>query len=118
DGYRVRPGPGLGLGRHRPGRRTPAALCPAASICPPVLTRGHAVYGGLDGKLYVVPLAGGEAWSFATAFAAPITAPVAVSGGRIYMACEDGYLYVLGADGKAPLPKKDLDIARIRSPIA
>ena len=40
---------------------------------------GTAVFGGLDGKLYVSPLSGeGEAWSFATAFGAPITAPVAV----------------------------------------
>ena len=26
-------------------------LCPAPSICPPVLTKDHAIYGGLDGKL-------------------------------------------------------------------
>jgi outer membrane protein assembly factor BamB len=115
--YRVRPEQGFGLCRHRPGRKLPDKLCPAASICPPVLTREHAVYGGLDGKLYVVPLAGGEAWSFATAFGAPITAPVAVAGGRIYVPCEDGYLYVLAPDGKEPLPKKDLDVAQIRSPI-
>ena len=30
----------------------------AAAICPPVLTRDHAVYGGLDGKLHIVPLKG------------------------------------------------------------
>src|SRR5205807_6508682 len=92
-------------------------LCPAASICPPVVTRAHVVYGGLDGKLYVVPLAGGKTWSFATAFGAPITAPVAVRGGRVYVPCEDGYLYVLGPDGKAPLPKQDLQVTRIRSPL-
>ena len=76
-------------------------LCPAGSICPPVLTRDHAVYGGLDGKLYIVPLHGGETHSFATAFGAPITAPVAVADGRIYVPCEDGYLYVFGPDGNA-----------------
>src|SRR5262245_29045650 len=118
DVYRVKPEQGQGLCRHRAGEKKPDVLCPAASICPPVLTREHAVYGGLDGKLYVVPLAGGEPWSFATAFGAPITAPVAVSAGRIYVPCEDGYLYVLAPDGKEPLPKKDLDVARIRSPIA
>lgn len=118
DVYRVKPEHGLGLCRHRAGEKKPEVLCPAGSICPPVLTREHIVYGGLDGKLYVVPLAGGEPWSFATAFGAPITAPVAVVGDRIYVPCEDGYLYVLGPDGKAPLPTKDLEVAKIRSPIA
>ncbi len=49
-------------------------------------------------------------WSFATAFGAPITAPVAVADGRVYVPCEDGYLYVLGPGGKAPLPTKDLEV--------
>jgi len=118
DVYRVRPEQGMGLCRHRAGEKKPEVLCAAASICPPVLTRDHAIYGGLDGKLYVVPLAGGETWSFVTAFGASITAPVAVAGGRVYVACEDGYLYVLAPDGKAPLPAKDLEIAKIRSPLA
>jgi len=117
DVYRTKPEQGLGLCRHTAGQEQPAVLCPAASICPPVLTREHAVYGGLDGKLYVVPLAGGEPASFATAFGAPITAPVAVADGRVYVSCEDGYLYVLGQGGKAPLPAKDLELQKIRSPL-
>ncbi|HUQ68716.1 MAG TPA: PQQ-binding-like beta-propeller repeat protein, partial [Planctomycetaceae bacterium] len=117
DVYRVRPEQGLGLCRHTTGKDEPEVLCPAASICPPVLTRDHAVYGGLDGKLYVVPLAGGETHSFATAFDAPITAPVAVADGKIYAGCEDGYLYILGPNGTAPLPQKDLEISKIRSPL-
>lgn len=118
DVYRVKPEQGQGLCRHRPGEKKPEVLCPAPSICPPVLTSDRVIYGGLDGKLYVVPITGGEAWSFATAFGAPITAPVAVAGGRIFVPCEDGYLYVLGPDGKAELPKKDLQVAKVRSPIA
>lgn len=117
DVYRVRPEQGLGLCRHTAGDEKPVVLCPAASICPPVLTREHAVYGGLDGKLYVVPLTGGETSSFATAFGAPITAPVALAGGRVYVPCEDGYLYVLGPGGRAPLPQKDLEVRKIRSPL-
>jgi len=117
DVYRVRPEYGFGLCRHTVGEEKRDVLCAAASICPPVLTREHAVYGGLDGKLYIVPLAGGEASSFATAFGAPITAPVAVADRRIYVPCEDGYLYVLGPDGKAPLPDKDLQFWKIRSPL-
>lgn len=115
--YRVRPEQGLGLCRHTPGRNEPEPLQAEGSICPPVLTRDHAVYGGLDGKLYVVPLKGGNAWSFATAFGAPITAPVAIAGARIYVGCEDGYLYVLGPKGNAALPRRDLQVSRIRSPL-
>ncbi len=117
DVYRVKPEEGLGLCRHKAGEEKPEVLCPAASICPPVLTRDHVIYGGLDGKLYVVPLTSGETFSFATAFGAPITAPVAVADGRIYVGSEDGYLYVLGPDGKASLPKQDLEVWKVRSPI-
>lgn len=118
DVYRVKPEEGLGLCRHKVGEEKPDVLCSAASICPPVVTRDHVIYGGLDGKLYVVPLNGGETFSFATAFGAPITAPVAISDGRIYAGCEDGYLYVLGPDGKASLPTKDVvEVWKVRSPI-
>ncbi|HIF35062.1 MAG TPA: hypothetical protein EYQ75_26080 [Planctomycetaceae bacterium] len=117
DVYRVRPEQGRGLCRHSSGQENPEVLCDAGSVCPPVLTRDHAVYGGLDGKLYIVPLNGGETVSFATAFGAPITAPVAVADGRLYVPCEDGYLYVLGPGGKAPLPLKDLEVWKVRSPI-
>src|SRR5206468_1250408 len=47
--YRVRPEQGLGLCRHTAGQEKPEVLCPAASICPPVITRDHVIYGGLDG---------------------------------------------------------------------
>jgi outer membrane protein assembly factor BamB len=118
DVYRVKPEHGLGLVRHQLGQEEKSeVLHPAGSICAPVLTRDQAIYGGLDGKLYGVPLSGGESWSFATAFGAPITAPVAVAGGRIYVPCEDGYLYVLGTNGKAPLPAKDLEVWKVRSPL-
>ena len=117
DVYRVRPEAGLGLCRHAPGAKEPEVLSPAPSICSPILTKEHAVHGGLDGKLYVVPLAGGKTWSFATPFGAPITASPAVADGRIYVPCEDGYLYVLAPDGKAPLPKRDLEVWKIRSPL-
>jgi outer membrane protein assembly factor BamB len=95
----------------------PNIVCPDASICPPVLTKDHVIYGGLDGKLRVVPLAVGEPLVLPTAHGAPITAPVAVADGRIYVPCEDGYLYVYGTGGKAPLPTKDLEVWKVRSPI-
>ncbi|MGN6136656.1 MAG: outer membrane protein assembly factor BamB family protein, partial [Aureliella sp.] len=118
DVYRVRPEQGLGLCRHNLEREQPDVLCEAPSICAPVLTEDRAIYGGLDGRLYVVPLAGGEHQTLPTAFASPITASVAVADGRIFAGCEDGYLYVYGQDGQAPLPTRDLSIHKIRSPLA
>ena len=117
DVYRVRPEHGAGLCRHTIGQQEPEVLCDAGSIGAPVLTKDHAVYGGLDGKLYVVPLSGGQTMTFPTAHGAPISASVAVADGRIYVPCEDGYLYVLAADGKAALPTKDLGVSEIRSPL-
>ncbi len=117
DVYRVRPEYGLGLCRHSAGQAEPVVMCAAPAISPPVLTRDHAVYGGLDGQVHVVPLAGGEATSLPTAFGATISAPIAVADGRIYVPSEDGYLYIFGADGKAALPEQELDVQRIRSPL-
>tara|TARA_R110002111_G_scaffold227346_1_gene288842 strand:+ start:95146 stop:97827 length:2682 start_codon:yes stop_codon:yes gene_type:complete len=122
DVYRVRPEAGFGLCRHSIGEEKTEVLCEAASVCSPVLTRDHAVYGGLDGKLYVVPLAGGDAVTFTTAFGAPITASVAITDNKIYVPCEDGYLYVLNADGtttqpETALPQQNLQIWKIRSPL-
>ncbi len=119
DVYRVRPEQGYGLCRHSRGEDTPKYLGGFPSICPPILLGDSAVYGGLDGSLYVVPLSGeGEVWSFKTPFDRPITAPAAVCDGRIYFGGEDGYLYVLGPDGNAPLPEKDLAVYEIRSPLS
>ncbi len=117
DVYRVRPEQGVGLCRHTLGEESPVVIDAAASVSPAVITRNHAVYGGLDGKVHVAPLKGGEATSLATAFDAPITAPVAVADGKIFAGCEDGYLYIFGEGGKASLPEKDLQISKIRSPL-
>ncbi|KPJ69382.1 MAG: hypothetical protein AMS14_11605, partial [Planctomycetes bacterium DG_20] len=117
DVYRCRPQEGFGLCRHAPDQKTQSLGGPP-SIASPVLVRDHAVYGGLDGGLHVVPLAGsGEVWSFKTAFGRAISAPVAVCDGRVYFGCEDGYLYVLGEGGKAPVPSKALRLHEIRSPL-
>ena len=70
----------------------------------------------MDGSLYVVPLSGeSESWSFKTAFGKAITAPAAVCDERVIFGCEDGYLYVLGHDGKAPLPRQDLGLEKVCS---
>ena len=115
--YRVRPENGVGLCRHRLEQEKPEVLAAAGAICSPILTRDHVVYGGLDGQLHVVPQGTGEPRSFQTAFGAPITAPVALADGRIYAACEDGYLYVFGSGDQAALPTHDLQLHKIRSPL-
>ena len=147
DVYRSRPEEGFGFCRHSPHQLNPGRfdmpsegkdfhreaivagqpqyLGGYPSIASPILLRDTGVYGGLDGSLYVVPLFGSTGgsrtarteWSFKTAFGKAISAPVAVCDGRIYFGCEDGYLYVLGPKGKAPLPSKDLQLWKIRSPL-
>ena len=118
DVYRCRPEIGFGFCKHSPDHEEPQHLGGYPSITPPILLRDHGIYGGLDGSLYVVPLSGsGEAWSFKTAFSQPISAPACVCDGRIYFGCEDGYLYVLGPGGRAPLPTKDIKVWNIRNPL-
>lgn len=115
--YRLRPESGHGLCRHTEGQ-PPEVLCQTGAIGCPILTGQHVVYGGMDGKLYVVALHGGEIRSYATASTQPISATVGVAGSRIYVPSEDGYLYVFGPGGASVLPKRDLQVWRIRSPLS
>lgn len=116
DVYRCRPEERFGFCKHSPGREQPEYLGGYPSIASPILLRDVGVYGGLDGCLYIVPLSGnGPAWSFRTAFGKAISAPVAVCDGRVYFGCEDGYLYVLGSDGRASLPTRNLQLEKIRN---
>ena len=117
DVFRVRPENGVGLCRHNADLDEPQVLDAAPSICAPVLTRDHAIFGGLDGTVRVVPLGGGEAKELATGFGAAITAPVAVADGRVFVSCEDGYLYVYGPGGGEAAPAKDLETWKLRSPL-
>ncbi|MCP4783675.1 MAG: PQQ-binding-like beta-propeller repeat protein [Fuerstiella sp.] len=114
--FRTRPEAGFGLTKHSLAGEETQPMNGAASICAPIVTRKHVVYGGLDGKLYVVPMSRqDETWSFATAFGKSITSPAAVCDGRIYFGCEDGHLYVLGSNGKESLPSRELPLTAIRS---
>lgn len=116
--FRTRPQAGFGLCRHSPGGKEPEVLHPDASIAPPVVLDDAVLYGDLAGALHAVPLGGGEPWTFRTAFGRALSAPVAVADGRVYAGCEDGYLYILGPRGAAPLPTEDLGLWRIRSPLS
>jgi outer membrane protein assembly factor BamB len=143
DVYRCRPEEGFGFCRHAPGQEQPQQLGGFPSVAAPILTRDHGVFGSLDGRLYVVNLSGTEGttagsskelpsaspadsqastgdgvWSFSTAFGKPITASAAVCDGRVYFGCEDGYLYILGPNGTAPLPTRSLKLDTIRSPLS
>lgn len=113
--YRVRPEQGAGLSRHSLATGETELLCEHAAISPAVLTQHHAIYGGLDGTLYVVPLQAGEVRQYKTAFGAAISAAVAVAEDRVFVPCEDGYLYIIGPGGKQPAPTRDLEICKIRS---
>jgi outer membrane protein assembly factor BamB len=117
DVYRCRPEEQFGLCKHGPGQPPQAYAGTYPALASPLLIGDQAVYGGLDGALYVVPLAGGPAWSFKTAFGKALTAPAAVSDRCIYFAGDDGYLYALGPDGRAPLPSQDLGLDKVRSPL-
>jgi outer membrane protein assembly factor BamB len=118
DVYRCRPEEDFGFCRHAPGQEQPQYLGGYPSIVSPILLRDAAVFGGLDGNLYVVPLSGsGKAWSFKTAFGKAISAPAAVCDGRVYFGCEDGYVYALGPGGTASPPSQDLQLSKIRSPL-
>jgi outer membrane protein assembly factor BamB len=121
--YRIRPENGLGLCRHTTDQPEPLAMNAAGGISPPVVTQSHVIYGGLDGRLYVVPhgeqaAATGQVRALATGFDAPISAPLAVSDGWVYAGSEDGYLYAFGPDGSAALPTKELGLTQSRSPLS
>ena len=117
DVYRVRPEQGMGLCRHNQESEKPIVLNEAAAICPPVLTQNHVVYGGLDGNVYVVPISNGKTQVLPTGFGHPISAAIAVADGQIFVASEDGHLYVFGAEGEASLPTTELELWKIRSPL-
>jgi outer membrane protein assembly factor BamB len=113
--YRCRPEDGFGLCRHLLGGEKAEPLGKPASISSPVLAGNTAIYGGLDGQLHFVPMSGDAAnWSFRTVFGNAILAPVAVADGKVYFGCDDGHLYVLGADGNASLPADNRELWRPR----
>ncbi len=120
DVYRVRPEHNAGLCRHSAGAERVEVLSAAGGISPPVLVGEHVLYAGLDGNLRIVPLADDSAQArvLPTAFGAPISAPLAVADGWVYVGSEDGYLYAFGPDGSAELPTQDLGLSEIRSPLS
>ncbi|WP_395737285.1 PQQ-binding-like beta-propeller repeat protein [Prosthecobacter sp.] len=121
DVYRVRPESGRGLMRHRLDSKEDKGevLTMGGYIAPPVILKNHVVVGDLNGSLHIEPIA--EHLTRASsigASAAPISAPVAVADGRIYVPSEDGRVYVYGPGNADYLRGDRDDIAKIRSPLS
>ncbi len=117
DVFRVKPETGRGLIRHNMSTKEMKTLSGAGSICPPVLTKNHAIFGGFDGSVKVVPLDGGKSMELKTQDAA-IAAPVAVADGRIYVPSEDGSLYLfVSKPATAQIEFLGPVVSRIRSPL-
>lgn len=134
--FRVRPEAGLGLCRHAIASAETETLCDAPAISPPIVAKDDVVYGDLSGNLVIVPLGGGETRRLATRPGTPISAPLAIADGDVYVPSEDGYLYVfspprvnVAGDAAANPPAgdaasskvgevADLEIWKIRSPLS
>lgn len=94
-------------------------------ISSPVLTKGHCVFGTVNGDLFAVALNAKGSWPkftpepfrFATAFGKPIAGSPVVADGAVYFGCDDGYLYGLSPDGKRELPKEKPALHTVRSKI-
>lgn len=116
DVFRVRPEQGLGLCRHRLGTDETTTLADSPAISPPLVAAEHILYGDLAGNLVIVPLSGGEPQRLATRIGTPISAPLAIADGHVYVPSEDGHLYVFGPGGQLATPA-DLAFWKIRSPL-
>ncbi|MCP5560451.1 MAG: PQQ-binding-like beta-propeller repeat protein [Verrucomicrobiaceae bacterium] len=115
--FRVKPESGRGLIGHRMDTKVSRVLSEAGAIAPPVLTQEHAIFGTLDGTVVFASLSGGKTVTLGGNRAA-ISAPVAVSDGRVFVACEDGLLFVIGPNPNKELVAIQTNLSGIRSPLA
>jgi outer membrane protein assembly factor BamB len=125
DVFRVKPETGRGLIKHTLNLssgavESPDILSQKGFIAPPVLTQKHVFAGSLDGNLVVTPFNEGLEYSkvFGLPSKAPVTAPVAIASGRVYVPSEDGSLYVF-AEKPATSQLEFLGpiVAKLRSPL-
>jgi outer membrane protein assembly factor BamB len=125
DVFRVKPETGRGLIKHTLNLSSGAVESPdilrqKGFIAPPVLTQKHVFAGSLDGNLVVTPFNEGLEYSkvFGLPSKAPVTAPVAIASGRVYVPSEDGSLYVF-AEKPATSQLEFLGpiVAKLRSPL-
>lgn len=131
--FRVKPEAGRGLIRHLIEKEDSQILSGEGAISPPVLTKRHVIFGGLDGSLSILPIDGTkpsvffpsiittptkDGHSFKEGPTSAISAPVAVADGRVLVATEGGKLMVYSSrDERVPLLIKESEITSIRSPL-
>jgi outer membrane protein assembly factor BamB len=120
DVFRVKPETERGLIRHNMSTKEMKTLSGAGAIAPPVLTKNHAVFGGLDGTLYIAPLTGNEPVRKIGFSTSAISAPVAVADGCVFVVGEAGYLAKYGslkADMLHAISVMGPAVREIRSPL-
>lgn len=93
-------------------------------ISSPVLTKDHCVFTTITGELIAVPLSARgadlenlkpEPFRFQTPHGKFISSTPAVSGGRVYFGCDDGYFYVLSPGGQQQPRKEKLTVHQRRA---
>lgn len=116
--FRVKPETDRGLIRHNMSTKEMKTLSGTGAIAPPVLTKRHVIFGGLNGSLHFVPLDGSKVVTEPNAFESPITAPVAVADNRLFVSTELGKLYVFAKKPSNTLISfPESPISTIRSPL-
>lgn len=119
--FRVKPEAGRGLIRHKIDKEQSDIFSSTGAIAPPVLTKRHVLFGGLDGSLNYLPLDGSKPGTvFQSSLQrtnSAITAPVAIADGRVFAAAEDGLLYVYASGANAPIPPNKSAVTAARSPL-
>jgi outer membrane protein assembly factor BamB len=115
--FRVKPENGQGLVLHNRINGSSQILAVHPAISPPVVTKDHVLYGGLDGSLHTVHLGTGKSQVYSTRSTLPISGAIAICNQRIYVPSEDGHLYVFGQGNVDDTPFHSLDVHHIRSPL-
>lgn len=126
--FRVKPETDRGLIRHNISTKELKTLSGAGAIAPPVLTKRHVIFGGLDGRVHVIDLRSGQQGQLGqpgaikgsdTIKTGAISAPAAISDGRLYVADEGGRLLAFSST-PSQLPVADPrpeTLSTIRSPL-
>ncbi|MCB1276364.1 PQQ-binding-like beta-propeller repeat protein [Prosthecobacter sp.] len=119
DVFRVKPETNRGLIQHNMSTKEQKTLSGAGAIAPPVLTKKHVIFGGLDGRVYLVPIDGGKVVQPHRITSGAITAPVAVADGCIFVASEDGSLSKFASVQVPPPPFNYIssEMTEMRSPL-
>ncbi len=131
DVFRVKPETDRGLIRHNMSKKEIKTLSGAGAIAPPVLTKRHVIFGGLDGRVRCINIESGKVTELPAVVRmkdeikynnqmGAITSPSAVSDGRLFVGNEGGFLMVYGTNRQSfPIvdPQQETQ-SQLRSPLA